>query len=97
MSGCAYLISLIFAPPLPITEPMISFGIVISVVGVGTTPALVAAAVWCPKEAAEFASEAKVAAVSGEFSGEVRVGCAMPKGLRLGLKRGVTRTKGIAK
>lgn len=50
---------------MPITDPMISFGIVISVVRVGTTPALVVVVVWCPIEAAEFASEAKVAAAKG--------------------------------
>lgn len=42
------------------TEPMISLGMVISVVREATSPAL--AEVECPKEAAELASEAKVAA-----------------------------------
>lgn len=65
----SYLISLILAPPLPMTEPMMSLGMVISVVRVGTaTPAAAAALLAaaaalaaCPREAAEFASEARVA------------------------------------
>ena len=52
-----YLISLIFEPPLPITEPIISLEIVISVVRVGTIPGLVAAVLpWWPKEAVVFAA-----------------------------------------
>lgn len=51
------------------TEPMMSLGMVISVVRVGTaTPAAAAALLAaaaalaaCPREAAEFASEARVA------------------------------------
>lgn len=53
-----YLISLIFEPPLPITEPIISLEIVISVVRVATIPGLLAVAVlpWWPKEAVVFAA-----------------------------------------
>lgn len=51
---------------------MISFGIFISVVRVGTTPALEAAVVACPKEVAEFASVARVAAHKPSIEGRKR-------------------------
>lgn len=56
-----HLISLILDPPFPITEPITSLEIVISVVRVGTIPGLLVVEAWWPKEAAEFANEAKVA------------------------------------